>query len=133
MELRSRDRLKEQSAFGDKARQPVRELVLNAASSYAAQRCVKELRATNALVYEVIKSEQAGAVVIHALKEHGRKWTRFTTRGLMFDELEVRITREDAGKCRFIIEISLGKDPGRSIEYAAKVVTRIIGWDKNRR
>jgi hypothetical protein len=42
VELRSRDRLKEQLAFGDEARQPVRELVLNATYEDAAQRCVKE-------------------------------------------------------------------------------------------
>lgn len=133
VELRSRDRLKEQSAFGDKARHLVRELALNATYEEAVQRCVKELRATGALMYEVIKSEQAGEIVVHALKEHGRRWTRFTSRGFLFDELEVRIIREGGGRCLFIIETSLGDDPGRSTEYAAKVVKRIIGWDKNRR
>lgn len=130
VELRLRGRLKEQSPFGGKVRHLVRELALGAAYEEAAQRCVKELRATGALMYEIMKSEQAGEVVIHALKEHGRRWTRFTARGFLFDELEIRLSREDDGRCRFVIETSLGDNPGRSIEYAANVVKRIVGWDK---
>lgn len=133
LEWRLRDRLKEQPPFGGKVRHLVRELALDAAYEEAAQKCVKELRATGALMYEVIKSEQAGEVIIHALKEHSRRWTRFTSRGFLFDELEVRIAREDVGRCRLVIETSLGDDLGRSTDYAARVVKRIIGWDKNRR
>lgn len=127
--LRLLSRLKQELPFGGCMRYPVREVTLHADYEHIASKCIEELRATGAMVYEIIRSGDPCQVIIHALKEHGGIWSRFTSRSLSLDEIEVRIIHGEGGECMIMIETSLGCAAGRSVTYAAKLLKGLLGWD----
>jgi hypothetical protein len=126
--LRLRTRLKWELPFGGRARHLVREMTLGADYERIVPKCVEEIRATGAMIYEIVRSDDPCQVIIRALKEHGGIWSRFTSRAFLLDEIEVCVIRTEGNECRIMVETSLGRDAGRSVAYTAKLLKRLLGW-----
>ena len=105
--LRLRARLERELLFGGRARHLVREVRFSANYERVASKCVEELRATGAIVYEIVRSDDPCQVVIRVLKEHGGIWSRLTSQAFSLDEIEVSVIRGEGGECLLMVETSL--------------------------
>lgn len=107
----------------------VRELTFEVEIEDVALGCVRALRATGALIFEIVRDEGDGRITVSAFKEHGGIGSRFTARAYDFDEVVVSILR-DGDKCLVTAETSLGKRQDKSVAYINKFLKRLLGWTR---